>query len=218
MIDRKIATLCLLVATGIAGCAPETEKWTDGEAPKQLRVEHLRVQFTADFAPGSSAIDSVAKGKLEVFLAQAGIRPNDHVTIEAAAEDPLAATRINELAKELDRHGIGAQVQAATPGDGVAANHLVVVFDRYAMVLPNCPDWTPPPADDHGNDPSRNFGCANITNLGLMIDNPRDIVAGRTLGPADGEPGLNAIDRYRNDKVKPLPTNGGASGGGASGS
>jgi pilus assembly protein CpaD len=86
-----------------------------------------------------------------------------------------------------------------------------MLVDRYVVSLPDCPDWQLPPNDDHDNAPASNLGCSTTTNLGLMIDDPHDLVAGRTPGLADGAPAINAVGRYRDDKVKPLNAASGSS-------
>jgi hypothetical protein len=39
-----------------------------------------------------------------------------------------------------------------------------------------------------------------------MVASPADLVSGRTLAPADGQPAVMAVQRYLNDRVKPPPT------------
>lgn len=217
MIKINVAALGLAIALGIAGCAPEPEHWVSGESPKQLHVDHLRMKFIATFAPGSADLSKTEIAKLDAFLDQSGVRHNDHVYIEASPDDHMAATRISRLAKELDRRGLGAQTIPADT-DGPTPNQLTMLVDRYVVSLPDCPKWTLPPADDHGNEVASNFGCATTTDLGLMVDDPRDLVIGRTMGPADATPGIDAVSRYRDDKPKPLTSSGGGTGAGAGGS
>jgi hypothetical protein len=60
-----------------------------------------------------------------------------------------------------------------------------------------------------------------------MVASPADLVSGRTLAPADGQPAVAAVERYMNDRVKQPPaptaspfsasTGGEAGGGGAAG-
>lgn len=211
MIKMNVAILGLAIALGIAGCTPEAEHWVGGESPKRLHVDHLRMKFIATFAPDSADLSKTEIAKLDAFLDQSGVRHSDHVYIEASPDDPMAATRIGQLAQELDRRGLGAQAVPAD-ADGPTANQLIVLVDRYVVSLPDCPNWTLPPANDHGNEVASNFGCATTTDLGLMIDDPRDLVIGRTMGPADANPAIDAVARYRDDKSKPLAGSGGGTG------
>jgi hypothetical protein len=46
---------------------------------------------------------------------------------------------------------------------------------------------------------------ANEANLGAMAADPSDLVRGRGTSPSDGLAGAAAVDRLRQDHVKPLP-------------
>jgi type IV pilus biogenesis protein CpaD/CtpE len=81
---------------------------------------------------------------------------------------------------------------------------------RYMVTLPDCPNWSQYPASDFTNAKSSNFGCATASNLGLMVANPADLVAGRELAHADGTPAVSAVTRYLTDKVKLPETSSGA--------
>jgi uncharacterized membrane protein YgcG len=39
-----------------------------------------------------------------------------------------------------------------------------------------------------------------------MVASPADLVSGRTLAPADGQPAVAAVQRYMTDRVKQPPT------------
>jgi pilus assembly protein CpaD len=215
--SKTPGTIALLLAVvGLAGCSPAPEPWLQGESPRHLEVQHLRMKFVAAFAPGTAELSRGEAARLDAFLDQSGIRRNDHLYVEASTEDRMAAARIGRIARELDRHGLGAQTIPAE-AEGPGANQLALLVDRYVVNLPDCPNWALPPNDDHDNQPPANFGCSTTTNLGLMIDDPHDLVVGRTPGPAEGDPALNAMARYRADKVKPLASSAGSSSGGSSG-
>jgi pilus assembly protein CpaD len=81
---------------------------------------------------------------------------------------------------------------------------------------PPCPDWRKPATTDFNNQEGANFGCATETNLGLMVANPRDLVNGKTLGPADAEATAKAVQNYRENKV-PEPKSSSTSESGGSG-
>ena len=112
------------------------------------------------------------------------------------------------------------------------ANRAIVTVGRYAVTLPACPNWSQSLSADFTNAFTSNYGCANTTNLGLMVASPADLVSGRALAPADAAITSNAVRLYLADKVKPPPTptaspfaattggggdTGGAPGGGAPG-
>jgi pilus assembly protein CpaD len=90
--------------------------------------------------------------------------------------------------------------------DAVPRNTLLVVVERYVVTPPDCPNWTKSQSGDHDNATSSNFGCSSITNLGLMVADPRDLVIARQLGPASAAQAGLAIQRYRAGQTSPLPT------------
>jgi pilus biogenesis lipoprotein CpaD len=208
MIPRPLP-LCLALALALAGCAtppPRAAREDGTSTAKTLRVDHVRMQHAVQFAPGSP---DPAPGELErltLFLGQAELRSGDHLYLEPASGDRLAAPRIGRLVKALDRRGIGARALPAAVE--LEPNRMRVVIDHYVAVLPDCPDWTASPDVEHDNLPASNFGCANVTNFGLMLADPHDLLVGRQPGPADADPALLAIARYRAGHPKSLTSDG----------
>ena len=107
--------------------------------------------------------------------------------------------------------------------DAPVGEAVKVIVRRYVVTLPGCPDWTGRPGISYDNAASSNFGCATAVNLGLMVADPGDIVAGRHPGLMDGEFIARSIERYRKGETTPLegdgastaqiePTGGGDSG------
>ena len=192
----------MLLATALAGCAQPTAEIAPVDTGKQISVERVRVQYSPAFAPGAAELPVAETRRVESFLDQAHLRPNDRAYVATAVGDPLATARVDKLAALLARRGIGlARVEPPTP---VLVNHVMLMVDRYVATPPACPDWSVSPDTPHDNMPSSNFGCATMTNLSLMVDNPRDLMVGRELGPAEADPASDAVRRYRTGQVKPL--------------
>jgi pilus assembly protein CpaD len=202
---------------GLAACVTEYSK---SEAPDQLRVDGAESRRALAFAPGSAYLTEGELRKLDGWVLSGSIRPADRVAIAAAGPPRLAEQRAAAISRELLRYGIVTQTLAL---DAVPANHAIVVVGRYAVTLPTCPNWSQSLSADFTNAFTSNYGCANTTNLGLMVASPADLVSGRTLGPADGQPAVAAVQRYMTDRIKPPPaptaspfaaTSGGGGGGG----
>ena len=185
---------------GLAACVTEYSK---SEAPAELRVDGAETRIELAFAGGSDRLAPGEAGRLDRLALAGNIRPADRVVISAAGPPRLAERRAAAISSELLRYGIVAQTLAL---DAVPANRAVVSVGRYAVTLPTCPNWSQSPAADFSNAYSSNYGCANVTNLGLMVASPADLVSGRTLGPANGTTAVNAVQRYLTDRVKPPPT------------
>jgi pilus assembly protein CpaD len=195
----------LVLALAVAGCAMQqaTPEMPVSDTTKSLHVERVRVQLATAFAPGQSNLSVDETERLETFLDQAGLRPNDKVYVAASGSDPLSTARLHRLSALLSERGLGFE-EVAPPPAGVRPNHLLLMVDRYVVTAPPCPNWSDSPATPHTNVPDSDFGCATLSNLALMVANPRDLLVGRTLGPADADHATGAIERYRSDRVKPL--------------
>jgi pilus biogenesis lipoprotein CpaD len=126
------------------------------------------------------------------------------VVIEFLSDTGLAKQRIQASA-----FGERFPASSGENEDAWSRNRRVeVVLERYIVTPPACPDWSRRSGVDYANQPHTNFGCANETNLGLMIANPRDLVNGRKAGPADGIQQAEGIVRYRQGQLTELQEEG----------
>ncbi len=215
MLIRTLFALAALAA--LAACSSEPTLPPPADTGKSIRVEHVRVQYAAAFAPGVSDLPAPEVARLDAFLDQSGMRPGDRAFVAGAPSDPLASARTGRIASLLARHGLG--VEPVPPPPGLEPNHVAILVDRYVAVPPACPDWSDDPTGSHSNNvTSSNYGCATLSDLSLMIDNPRDLDTGRELGPAAADPAADAVERYRTGTVKPFSGGSASSGGGSTSS
>ena len=187
---------------GLAACVTEYSK---SEAPAALQVDGAQSRLEIAFAGGSDRLSPGEARRLDGLVLAGNIRPADRVAIAAAGPPGLAERRSAAISSELLRYGIVASTVAL---DTVPANRAIVSVGRYTVTLPSCPNWSQSLSYEFTNAFSSNYGCANTTNLGLMVASPADLVSGRTLAPADGQPAVAAVERYMNDRIKqpPAPT------------
>lgn len=191
------------IVLALAACAPGAAEYTKAEAPNRLQVEGATRIITVAFNPGSDRLAAAEASRLDGLVTSGAIRPADRVAIAAAGPPGLAAARAAAVASRLLRWGIVAE---AGPPGGAPPNRAVVTIGHYAVILPACPNWSMPRANDFTNAPPSNFGCATAVNLGLMVASPADLAIGRQLAPADGKPAAAAVERYLDDRVQALPT------------
>jgi pilus assembly protein CpaD len=202
---------------GLAACAAEYSK---SEAPDTLRVDGAESRLSIAFAGGSDRLSAGEAARLDRMVVSGTIRPADRVEIAASGPPGLAERRAAAISRELLRYGIVTQTLAL---GSVPANHAIVSVGRYAVTLPTCPNWSQSLSYDFTNAFTSNYGCANATNLGLMVASPGDLVSGRSFSGPDAQPAAAAVQRYLADRVKPPPavtaspfaaSTGGDSGGG----
>jgi pilus assembly protein CpaD len=197
----------------LAACVAEYSK---SEAPNELRVDGAETRRELAFAAGSAYLSPGELRKLDQWVLSGGIRPADRVAIAAAGPPSLAERRVAAVSSEFLRYGIVATPLAL---DAVPANHAIVSVGRYAVTLPTCPNWSQSLSWEFTNAFTSNYGCADATNLGLMVASPADLVSGRSFAGTDAQPAADAVQRYLTDRVKrPPPTTAspfaGSSGGG----
>jgi pilus assembly protein CpaD len=185
---------------GLAACAAEYSKT---EAPAQLRVDGAGSRFEVAFAGGSDRLTRSEAAKLDQMVLAGNIRPSDLVEIGVAGPPGLAQQRAAAISRELLRYGIVTYTLAL---DAVPANRAIVSIGRYAVTLPTCPNWSQSPAADFTNALSSYYGCADATNLGLMVASPADLISGRPFSGPDAQTASNAMQRYLTDRVKNPPT------------
>ncbi len=187
---------------GLAACVAEYSK---SEAPDQLRVDGAESRRELAFAAGSAYLPPGEVRKINQWVLGGSLRPADRVQIAAAGPPGLAERRAAAISSELLRYGI---VATALPADIVPANRAIVSIGRYAVTLPDCPNWSQSPTYDFTNAQPSWYGCATASNLGLMVASPADLVSGRPFTGIDGQPAASAVQRYLTDKVKqpPAPT------------
>ena len=211
----RLAVLPLIL--GLSACAAEYSK---SEAPDTLRVDGGESRLSIAFAGGSDRLAAGEAARLDRMVLAGTIRPADRVRVAASGPPGLAERRAAAISRELLRYGIVAQPTAL---DAVPANHALVSVGRYSVTLPDCPNWSQSLSYDFTNAFTSNYGCANATNLGLMVATPGDLVSGRSFSGTNAQVTANAMQRYLTDRVKPPPSptatpfGGGGGGGGGGG-
>jgi pilus assembly protein CpaD len=201
----------------LAACQPGVAEYTKAQAPNHLTIDSAASQRAFRFLPGSDRLYPGDRARLLRLAAIGAIRPSDRVDVAASGPPALAARRRAAIARALLGSGIVARPIALAD---LPPNRALVEIGRYMVGLPPCPNWSKRPYSDFTNQPSSNYGCATATDLGLMVASPADLAGGQPLALADGRLAVEALDRYREDKVKAPASAGSAtpfSGGGASG-
>jgi pilus biogenesis lipoprotein CpaD len=219
-----------LLTLGLGACTPalgpqQNLGWIEASSPKRLEVDRADYRHSVYFATDSSALTASERDRLLTFLRTVQPSPRDSIRLEGHADEratelynlELAGRRAERVQAFLDEAGYGdltvtpialGEALPAVPSTGPAAwqlnRRVEVVLERYLVTLPGCPDWSRQSGTDFDNLPLSNFGCATEANLGLMIAEPKDLVRGRPLGPADGTHQAEGIVRYRAGEVVEL--------------
>jgi pilus assembly protein CpaD len=228
-LSRRLGWLSV-VGLGLTACAGPSPApnpalgWIEAGSPKALEVDRAEYRHVIYFETDRAELPSLEQDRLLAFLRSAGPSGRDSVRIEGHADErasdlynlELSARRIQGVQRFLRAQGLDEVEVVSAFGEAVPAvpgstpeawrqnRRVELVVERYLVTLPGCPDWSRRSGTDFANLPHSNFGCATQTNLGLMIAEPRDLVRGRTLGPADGIQQAEGVVRYREGKQPDL--------------
>lgn len=220
---------------GLNACAPfssnvdTTRGWLKASSPKKLEVDQAQYRHLVYFNTDRDEIRGDERDRLLAFIAAVQPTKDDSIRLEGHADErandlyniELAARRIDSVKAFLAEAGLkSGSIQASAFGERLPASQgndegawsrnrrVEIVLERYVVTPPACPDWSRRSGLDYSNQPLSNYGCATETNLGLMIANPRDLVRGRGLGPADGVHQAEGIVRYREGELPELQEEG----------
>ena len=220
-----------LLGLGLSACAPAAmgpdpnRGWVEAGSPKALEVDRAEYRHAVYFDTDQARISALEQDRLLAFLASVQPSAGDTLRLEGHADEratdlynvELAARRAESVGAFLRQQGFDdltvtssafGEAVPAVPGSGPESwqpnRRVEMVLERYLVTLPPCPDWSRQSGTDFANLPHSNFGCATQTNLGLMVAEPRDLLHGRGLAPADGVHQAEGVVRYRTGKVVEL--------------
>ncbi|MFQ5617804.1 MAG: CpaD family pilus assembly lipoprotein [Rhodospirillales bacterium] len=209
------------------------EDFSDVPEARKPRADLVQYSHDVAFAAGEARLANGQRQSLDAFLARLEAGYGDRFYVVAGrgrkGEPKQAAARLGERRRQAVMAFLELRRLRVLPLriefgiDAPVRGGVKVIVRRYVVTLPECPDWSGRPEITYNNTPSSNFGCATATNLGLMVADPGDIVAGRHPGLMDGEFTARSIERYRKGETTPLegddantapvdPTGGGDSG------
>lgn len=82
-------------------------------------------------------------------------------------------------------------------GDATAHAPIIVIYDQLEAVTNPCGTWSDPFNPPNEQSDYYNFGCATQANLGVMLDDPRDLVRPRGVGYPDAGRRAEVLALYR---------------------
>jgi pilus assembly protein CpaD len=161
-----------------------------GTAPKAIRLS---------FSAADAGLMPEDAARFDGFVAQYRADGNGTINVTAPS-GPAAQQTLAYFAERLAAAGVPrSRIMVGTRDDGDWRVELSYV--GYAARAVNCGDWSSQQASDTASNlPMANFGCSVQHNIAAQIENPRDIVEPRTLGPSDSMRRATVMGAYEKGK------------------
>lgn len=153
------------------------------------------------FEPAQSLPSPAEQNQLADFLFARDVRPGAFVAIsvEPAATAGLTAAREQGLRTLLQRWGYQAGIATGGARVGNGESALLIVQQLVVLPPPGCAGDSVTAVIAKPNEAAiSRMGCATAHNLGVMVADKRDLLAGGPMvGPTDGERAAQLYDYYR---------------------
>jgi pilus assembly protein CpaD len=212
MMTVRIARLLpILILGALAACSPDAADPDMGTltGPMPLVPPPIAVreqQRTISLRLASDGDMSVIEGRrFDAFLSAVSAgNPNAVHLVISGNPIPRAIAAVSRRAMA---HGIAANKIVVAPSrisDPSDVMTVDVAASTYTASPPNCPQTTHLNTSDSDNMLSSDWGCATVSDLELMVEDPRDLVRGQSGGLTDSVITSAAIVRLQTDKVKKL--------------
>ena len=207
----------ILLALSLAACASDP---VANQAARDLRHEPTRADtmLALDFGPGATRLDGGQILALRAMAAEGRRAQRDEfVVVSDGSGGAIQQARANQARNVLADAGVRWVDTAVQRSMATGPNSLVVVRSEYRIAQRNCPDFSNPNMLNTNESVTPTFACSDAYNFGQMLARPRDAVVGRDPGPADGTVSADAVQRYREGRVRSVTTVGSTAGGSAAG-
>ncbi len=196
---RTPMLLPCLIPVLLAACAVQPPPAPPAEV-RNGSVSVVRNEIPVAVDPGGHGLPAAERDRILRTFAALNRDTATHVTVAGPALNRQAR---NALLSVLADAGVPAENVSFEP-DQSGGTRLRLT--NYVAAAPDCSGWGDFYAGWYANAPTQMMGCSNQRNLMLMLADPRDAVQGRPAAPTDGNQTARAVQRYRTDQVKKLPT------------
>jgi pilus assembly protein CpaD len=211
----KSLPLLVLAAMALAACADPTAQQAASDARYTPNRADQMLAFA--FAPGSVRLDPSQENQMRALVADRHGQRDEFVVVTDGSGGPIQHSRATHVASRLAQAGARWVTASVEPSMASGPDQVVVVRSEYRIGMRNCPSYTPSTISNPNEADMPGYGCADAYNMGQMLARPRDAAIGRAPGPADGQVLADAVQRYREGKVRTATVTTGSGAGAAGG-
>ena len=208
------ATLTLIALT-LAACGDPVAN----QAARDIRHDPVRgdTMLALEFRPSATGLDAGQLGALQAMAADGRrARRDEFAVVFDGSGGAIQRARAQQARQGLADAGVRWVEVALQPSMATGPNTVVVVRSEYRIAMRNCPDFSRPNTWNPNESVHPSFGCADAYNFGQMLARPRDAAVGRDPGLADATVNADAIQRYREGRVRTVAASGTTAGGSSS--
>ncbi len=201
-------TLVAAAASALSGCGVQYAS-SDPAFPGDFQERHPIVVAAAptsvDLYPVGGALDERSIANIRAFAERYRRYGAGAVVIQTPAGVNPNSIAVHEIRRALIAAGVKGRVAigAYLPMNDGAAPPVRVSFTGLKAIVPTkCGQWPEDLASGSSvegwkNEPYSNFGCATQSTIAAQVDDPRDFVQPRALGPSDVAMRTRAIEAVR---------------------
>lgn len=203
---RALLALMPLALLSVGGCWTYEDPTPMRQEVPQLAVQRVYYSHPVRFDAMNNRPLATEMDQARAFLTQIGVDRKDVLEVRYS-EGPIHETQAEILRALLVDQGYRTVLRplqgAALQTDG-GASAVTIAVPKVVVKLPDCPNWSSKFERRYENVATPNFGCAHVTNLGMMVADPRDLMNGRSAANWDGERAASAVERYHLRETEPL--------------
>jgi pilus assembly protein CpaD len=203
----------------LGACAQTSEQiGFSNRAHTEIQAREVTAELKIDTVVAGEKLSESERNAVKYFTAAYQQEGHGHMIISRPSNGPddLAAMRASADARAV-MLSEGVEPDHITEGpydaSGSRAAPLVISYQTYEAVVPDCPDISQYNIGWAGTNAALpSFGCAVAVNLAAMIADPSDLVGKQPMDPADTTRRTIVVTKYRNGEVTGAKRNSEASG------
>jgi pilus assembly protein CpaD len=207
----QLSSLSLAAAAAVVlgGCGANYAS-SDPAFPGDFRDRHPIVVASSptnlEILAVGGALDARSVENIRAFAQRYRHYGSGDIAILAPAGTAANSKTVYGIRRALASAGVNGRVMFGTyaPRDRYAAAPIRLSFMGVKAIVPTeCGQWPEDLASGSSvegwkNEPYSNFGCASQSVMAAQVDDPRDFVQPRALGPSDVAMRTGAIEAVRN--------------------
>jgi pilus assembly protein CpaD len=212
LVKRLLAVgLAGAAACALAGCGVDyasSDPGFPGDFEARHPIQLASAPTSLDVYPAHGALDAISIANLRAFAERYRRFGSGRMMIFTPDAQPSDTKAVREIRKTLAGAGLSGVVGVgsyAPPAWQRAAPIRLSFISLKAVVPTRCGQWPEDLASGSSlegwkNEPYANYVCATQSMLAAQVDDPRDFVQARALGPSDVQMRMRAIESVRAGK------------------